>query len=146
MAVLIRIGDEYQIQPTCWYVRIIGVSFQGDGRALSSFCKFRELWNNEATKIVVKAAIPQIRLYHPNNCVELEGMLLPLDRTGVSAFTNAPPPKLKSTRRAEVITVVTNSMKDVKDESAGKRPEDDDGSVDAVKVPADDDTATTQNL
>lgn len=84
-------------------VRIVGVCFQGSNRVLSSFEYFGPVWTGTTKEILIKEAIPQLKLYQPDNKVHLEGLLLPINGSRLATYLNQPPPELDNSSIPDIL-------------------------------------------
>lgn len=84
-------------------VRIVGVCFQGSNRVISSFEYFGHVWTGTTKEILIKEAIPQLKLYQPDNKVHLEGLLLPINGSRLATYLNQPPPELDNSSIPDIL-------------------------------------------
>lgn len=100
-------------------VRVIGVCFQGSNRVLSSFECFGPMWTGATKEIFIKEAIPQLKLYQPDNKVHLEGLLLPLNGSHLTTYLNQPPPELDNSSISEILGTSSKMVKNSSDQNSG---------------------------
>lgn len=84
-------------------IRIVGISFQGSGRPLSTFQHFCDIWADEKKEILIERDISQVKLFLPNHETNMEGLLFPVNYANFNSHMNQTPPEVDSNNTAEVM-------------------------------------------